>query len=151
MYFLPAGLKFDANVFVVYKTEAFTSSLINKVKTYHDVMSRQHVKSTTCKNLIFLSEAASSPNVKIYFRFIRTSQLKLSYPRAQINLFAVKIVCSVEFSLNFENDRNHSRECFTEIWNLSIFNFIRDNISDFAFRYTDLCFIFVSKGTFEKN
>ena len=93
-------------------------------------MSRQRVKSTTCKSLVFLSEVASSPNVKIYFRFIRTSQLKLSYPRAQINLFAVKIVCSVEFSLNFENDRNHSRECFTEIWNLSIFNFIRDNICD---------------------
>ena len=50
--------------------------------------------------------------------------------------FFFKIVCFVvEFLFNFNFGRSHLSECFTEIWNLSIYS---EKHLDLAFRYSQL-------------
>ena len=53
-------------------------------------------KSTTCKKSISLSEAASNPNVKIYFRFINQSKV----------IHEHKFLSEVRWCINIKGETN---------------------------------------------
>ena len=73
-------------------------------------------------------------------------QLKLSYPGAQLIYLPSQLFVPSSFVEFRERQKSFAR---VFVGNLKPFNFYfyPGNILNFAFRYIDLCFIFVCKGT----